>query len=213
MHALRHYLYLLLFFGLVITACSSRQSNPSSGKAGINKYNEAGKKNGPWETYQDSILVAKGSYDNGERDGFWTYWYPDGTIKAEGNYKHGVQSGIWCEWYRDGDLMWKGEYQDGKRDIGYPDATVEIKFIGEVPEDNVLIHNQTYHIQIRIPNIPSSYLFVESSRGNIIQEDESDLFILEIPQDTSLILAIGYVETFEFEDFRHLVKEIEYIIR
>ena len=213
MHSFRIILYLGLTSGLLFTGCTSRQSDQSSAEKEINQFNKAGEKEGPWEIYQDSVLVAKGSYRDGEPDGLWTYWYPAGGLKEEGNYNHGIKTSIWSEWYQDGDLMWKGEYENGGRHIGYPDAKVEIEFIGDKPGDNVLVHDHTYKMRIRIPNIPSYNLFVETSKGSIKQGDEFDIFILETPSDTSITLAIGYIQSDEFKDFRSLVSEVQYKIR
>jgi hypothetical protein len=213
MEKLRKILYLPVCLVIILSTFSCRDSGTSSADDNINRYDEQGRKEGPWTIYRDSTLIAQGSYDKGLQDGLWTFWYPNGVRKEEGNFENGVKTGIWCQWYRDGELMWKGEYENGERQIEHPDTKVEIKFTGDKPEDNVLIHNHRYEIRIRIENIPSSHLFVETSKGKIENGKDPDLFILETPEDTSLTLAIGYIQTFEFKDFRHLVREIEYTIR
>ena len=51
--------------------------------------------------YADTVLIAKGSYIDGNPDGLWTYWYENGQKKEEGNYQHGVKNGMWVEWHPD----------------------------------------------------------------------------------------------------------------
>ena len=109
--------------------------------------------------------------------------------------------------------MWKGEWENGTRHIAYPDAKAEITFVGQDLLDNVLTHDSTYRLRIRILNIPVSNLYVEVKNGSITREAESDLFILNISSDTILTMAIGYMPDLEFKNFRNLVREIDFKIR
>ncbi len=210
---IRYILPVLLTLGIISAGCTTKQSDQSNDKGEINLVDRSGRKQGPWEIYEDSVLIARGEFTNGKPDGLWTYWYPDGMMKEEGHYKQGEKNGMWVQWYPDGDLMWKGEWKNGTRHIGYPDARAEIKFIGQVPEEGVLVHDSTYRVRIRIINIPSENLFVETSTGTITREEGSELFILKTTHDTSLTLAIGYIPSLEFMDFRNLVTEIDFTIK
>lgn len=42
------------------------------------------------------------SYDDGDRDGDWTGWYPDGTMRYNGQFYRNRPVGTWQEWYPDG---------------------------------------------------------------------------------------------------------------
>ncbi len=206
-------LIVLLIAGYALTGCRNNPSEKNLTKDQINYTDNSGRKQGPWEIREDSILIANGIYKNGKQDGLWTYRYPDGMLKEEGHYRQGVKIGMWVEWYPDGELMWKGEYSNGKRHIGNPGVQAEIKFIGEVPQEHVLEQGHTYTLRIRIQNVPSEHLFVETNKGSIKREEGTGLYILETPEDTALTLAIGFIPELEFEHFRNLVTEIEFKIK
>ncbi|MFD3705021.1 hypothetical protein ACFWUP_17945 [Nocardia sp. NPDC058658] len=42
------------------------------------------------------------SYDDGDREGDWTGWYPDGTMRYNGEFYRNRPVGTWQEWYPDG---------------------------------------------------------------------------------------------------------------
>jgi hypothetical protein len=213
MYSSKRILLIFLALGLVAIGCKYTKSEWSSPDEKINYVDGSGKKQGPWEIYADSILSAKGNYKDDKQDGLWTYWYPNGMLKAEGHYILGSKNGMWVEWYPDGEMMWKGEWKNGHRNIEYSGAKIEVNFIGKEPEENVLIHDSIYHIRIRIMNIPVDHLFVETKKSSISRVDKSDLYTLIPSRDTNLILAIGYIPSFDFKDFRNLVTEIEYKIK
>jgi len=212
-YSFRLILYALFILGMISTGCKSRQPDESEFIGEINKIDGSGKKQGLWEVYKDSILISKGSYVDGEPDGPWTYLYENGQLKEEGNFDQGMKNGMWVEWYSDGGLMWKGEWKDGKRHVGYADAKAEVTFIGQDLQDNVLTHENTYRLRIRITNIPVNNLFVDVNSGSITREAESDHFILNTPSDTILTMTIGYMPDLKFKDFRNLVREIDFRIR
>jgi hypothetical protein len=205
--------YMMLMIEIISLGCRSKHPDGTTSREEINQIDRYGRKQGPWKIYTDGILIAEGSYLDGQPDGLWTYRYQNGQLKEEGRYHKGVKNGMWIEWYQDGALMWKGEWEKGKRYIGYPYEKAEIKFIGEDPPDNVLNSRSIYHLRIRIVNIPISNLFVEVNNGSITGEEESDLFILHTPSDTVLTLAIGYIPDLAFKDLRNLVKEVDFTIR
>jgi hypothetical protein len=198
---------------IISLGCRSEHPDGTKSKGEINQIDRSGRKLGPWKIYADSILIAKGSYLEGEPDGLWTYWYQNGQMKEEGHYHKGVKNGMRVEWYQNGTLMWKGEWENGKRYIGYPYEKAEIKFIGEDPPDNVLNNKSIYHLMIKILNIPVSNLFVEVNNGSITREEESDLFILHTPFDMLLTMVIGYIPDLTFKDLRNLVREVDFKIR
>lgn len=199
--------------GLVVAGFKITHSERFNKNKHINALDASGEKQGPWEILDDSTLVARGNYKDDKQDGIWTYWYPNGALRAEGHFTRGLKNELWVEWYADGEIMWKGEWNKGHRTIGYPEARAQLKFIGPTPEDNILYHDSVYQIQVRIMNIPADHLFVEASNGSVQWEDKSDLLTLRPGGDTSLILAIGYIPSFDFMDFRNLVSEVEYRLR
>ena len=206
-------LHALFILGMISTGCKSKHSDGAEFIGEINQIDGSDKKQGPWKIYADTILVAEGSYVDGKPDGLWTYWYESGQMKEEGHFDQGMKNGMWVEWYSDSKLMWKGEWTNGTRQIAYPYAEAEIAFIGQDPPDNVLTHDSTYRLRIRILNIPANNLFVEVNSGSITRETESDHFILNTSSDTILTMTIGYMPDLEFKDFRTLVREIDFRIR
>ena len=43
-----------------------------------------------------------GTFDNGFREGVWTYWYEDGQKRLEGAYRTGQKDSLWTYWYDNG---------------------------------------------------------------------------------------------------------------
>ncbi len=205
--------YMLLMMEIMSLGCSREHPDGTISKGEINQVDSSGRKQGQWKIYEEGVLIAKGTYVNGKPDGLWTYWYTNGQMKEEGRYHQGIRSGMWVEWYPDGALMWKGEWENGKRNIGYPGSKAEINFIDNVPQDNVLTHNHTYHFNVRIQNVPVEHLFVEANNATISREAESDYYVLTTSSDSILTLAIGYIPDLEFKDFKNLVREINFEIK
>lgn len=207
-------IFYVVWIILILTLGCRRENGPDRiSEEEISQYDERGNKQGLWEMYSDSMLIARGSYVDNQEDGLWLFWYKNGQKKKEGNFEKGQRTGIWVEWYNDGDLMWKGTYENGKRVIMYEGEKPEITFIGLESEDPVLHPDTSYRIRIRIPNIPSDHLFVEVENGMIERGDEYDYFILHSGTDSILTLAIGYIEDMEFRDFRNLIEEIPYTVK
>ncbi|MGW8315165.1 MAG: toxin-antitoxin system YwqK family antitoxin [Bacteroidales bacterium] len=203
----------LSLLGLITTSCRSGQENGLQTEESMNQYDSAGKKHGSWKLYSDSALVAKGSYQHGKKEGLWTYYYPDGQMKAEGHFQKDIKNGMWIEWYPDGEIMWKGEWDHGIRTIEQKEANPRILVNGKIFNGEVLSRDSTYHVQIRIPNIPVSHLFVEVDKGEISQVEDSDHFLLQTTSDSMLTMAVGYIPDLEFRDFRNLAYEYHFRIK
>jgi hypothetical protein len=167
----------------------------------------------PYEEYANGIQVVKGSYVNGQKEGLWTYRYPSGHMKAEGNYKNGLKEGMWVEWFNDGDIMWKGEWEKGERHLQNPDSDAEILFLGKREKIRSLKRNSVYHLQIRVPNMPAEYLFVEADNGSISQDSVLDHFTCIPTEGSSIKIVVGYYPDTSFRDFRNLVGEYEFKIK
>jgi antitoxin component YwqK of YwqJK toxin-antitoxin module len=215
--AMKLFYYSILTAWLAIcaigTGCTSGSQSSQKDTDLINQFNKAGDRQGPWEIYSDSVLIARGSYANGKQEGLWTYFYKNGQMKEEGHYKQGIKDGMWVEWYSDGEIMWKGEWKEGTRTIEQKEATPSVIFAGEQPTHHVLVSDSVYDLQIRIPNIPLNHLFVEVNSGTISRVGLSDHFLLHTASDSMLTLAIGYIPDLQFQDFRNLVSEIQFKIR
>ena len=212
-------LLVLLSLVVIFQGCNKGpgSGNASNGTAAeLNQVDSSGLKQGPWKIYEDDVLVAQGTYLDGNPDGLWIYWYENGQKKEEGNYTKGVRTGMWVEWYRDGETMWKGEWENGKRKIFTLNETAEnavLTFTGRQPADHTLMRDSSYSLRIRIMNIPVSHLYVEAENGSITVGTEPDIYILKTSSDTVLTLAIGYIPDLEFPDFRNLVREIDYTVQ
>lgn len=208
MYSHRKIIQLLVIIGMVSFGCNSDNNDHKKSSKQINLTDRSGRKQGPWEFYENNTLVAKGKYVDGEPDGLWTYWYKNGHMKEEGRYKNGVKNGMWVEWYQDGDILWKGEWNNGVRHIENKGARANVTILGHNDINDVLSMDSSYQLKIRIPNIPPSNLFVEVSRGEITRKGNSDIFILKPLSDSTITMAIGYMPDLNFRDFRNLVSEI-----
>jgi antitoxin component YwqK of YwqJK toxin-antitoxin module len=214
---MRSYIYFIIITlflqGLLTASCRSGQDPHLQSEESTNHYDASGNKHGPWERYADSVLVARGSYEHGKKEGLWTYYFPNGQMKAEGHFQNDIKNGMWIEWYPDGEIMWKGEWDQGNRTIEQREASPRILLNGKVFTGASLSRDSTYDLQIRIPNVPASHLFVEVDRGKISREPDSDHFILYTPTDSILTMAVGFIPDLEFRDFRNLAKEYQFIIK
>ena len=60
-----------------------------------------------------------GNFDNGLRNGNWTYWHENGNKRLEGEYLNGFKNGLWTRWYWNGAVATKYVYDntdlDGKQ--------------------------------------------------------------------------------------------------
>jgi antitoxin component YwqK of YwqJK toxin-antitoxin module len=213
MYARRIIIHLLFIMGMLSFGCTSNHQNAKEPSGDLNQVDHFGQKQGPWEINTDNVLVARGSYVDGKKDGLWTSWYKNGQMKEEGRYKGGVKYGMWVEWYQDGDIMWKGEWKNGVRQLENLGAKAEISIIGQEHMDDVLAMDSLYRLKIRVLNIPASNLFVEVSSGAIIREEDSGLYTLNTSSDSMFTMAIGYIPDLNFMDFRNLVEEIEFKLK
>ncbi len=204
---------LILIMGMISFGCTSDNQNGKGSIEDVNRVDNSGMKQGPWEIYSDSVLISKGSFVNGKPDGLWTSWYKNGQMKEEGHYKKGVKNGMWVEWYQDGEIMWKGEWENGTRHFEHFGTNAEISFIGADHKDRVLAVDSLYRLKIRIQNIPARNLFVEVSNGQITRDKDPDLFILQTSTDTMFTMAIGFMPDLDFMDFRNLISEIDFKLR
>jgi hypothetical protein len=205
--------HLILFSSLLIfvllTGC--RSGNAPVGDGNESDRAASIREDDVYEEYMDSVLVARGKYEDGKPEGLWTYWYTNGEMKAEGHYKDGLKNGMWIEWYDDGMLMWKGEWNMGTRTIQEPPGDAEIKFMGN-REEGSLKRDSVYHLRIRVPNIPAELLFIEGENGIIRPERKPDRFICIPSAGESMKIIVGYYPDTAFTDFRNLVGEYEFNI-
>ncbi len=63
-----------------------------------------------WETGR---VYAKGTIEDGLRQGLWTFWYRSGVKQMEGLYKDGVQQGEWTKWWTNGTMATQGSFEGG----------------------------------------------------------------------------------------------------
>jgi len=206
-------IHLIFIMGVISFGCNSNNQAGSESSEGVNQVDDSGMKQGPWKIYEDTILIARGSYSDNMPEGLWTYWYKNGQMKEEGHFEAGAKNGMWVEWYQDGQIMWKGEWKNGTRQIENTGARAELLFTGADHSDHVLAMDSLYHLKIRVQNIPASNLFVEVSSGAITKVEDSDLFILETSSDSMFTMAIGFMPDLNFMDFRNLVSEIDFKLR
>lgn len=68
--------------------------------------------------FLDSSYESGGPIINGEKNGYWKYFYDAEQIREQGLYKNNLKSEWWEEFYADGIRKAQGTYVNGKRD-GY----------------------------------------------------------------------------------------------
>jgi antitoxin component YwqK of YwqJK toxin-antitoxin module len=62
-------------------------SQPMVDGVRINQYDYEGNKEGYWEYYySNGNLESKGSYKNGDKDGYWEYYWNNGVLRYSGRY-------------------------------------------------------------------------------------------------------------------------------
>ncbi|HOX79308.1 MAG TPA: toxin-antitoxin system YwqK family antitoxin [Bacteroidales bacterium] len=68
-------------------------------------------------TYKSGFITGReiiNRYDNtGRKHGPWKYFYDDGTLRMEGSYKHGMENGYFKEYDRNGNLLTTSKFADG----------------------------------------------------------------------------------------------------
>lgn len=65
--------------------------------------------------YEDGQKKMEGSYNDGNRDGQWSYWYPDGKLWSQAVYTDGIDNGLKTVWHETGEKYYEGETSNGKR--------------------------------------------------------------------------------------------------
>jgi antitoxin component YwqK of YwqJK toxin-antitoxin module len=75
---------------------------------------ENGNRNGQWTFYYKSGgRKAFGTYADGELDGYWEWWRENAKPLQAGAFDHGKQVGPWKRYYENGQLWDEGGYADG----------------------------------------------------------------------------------------------------
>ncbi|MGS2808675.1 toxin-antitoxin system YwqK family antitoxin [Nocardia sp. MW-W600-9] len=68
------------------------------------------------KTLPDGSMVELHGYDDGDRSGMWTGWYPDGGERYEGLFSRNHPIDEWREWHPDGTKAVEDIYDsDGRR--------------------------------------------------------------------------------------------------
>ena len=76
-----------------------------------------GKRNGRWTFWNENgNIVRTGSYAVGKRDGSYAYYFNDGSKKEEGAWKNDQRDGLWTKYSNNGNTQKEGTYSNGKKD-------------------------------------------------------------------------------------------------
>ncbi len=70
--------------------------------------------NGAYEHHRNNVLVEKGAYKEGVKNGLFTTYYSDGTVKEEKPITDGKVDGMVKSYYTDGSLEKEKGYKNGK---------------------------------------------------------------------------------------------------
>ncbi|MCB1168335.1 MAG: hypothetical protein KDK33_19430, partial [Leptospiraceae bacterium] len=73
-----------------------------------------GMKEGTEEIVQSGIVIARGEYSDGRKDGLHLGWFMNGSRRFRYNYKHGLLDGEFWEWHPNGNLATFGRIHIGE---------------------------------------------------------------------------------------------------
>jgi len=76
---------------------------------------EYGEKDGFW-SYKNGAATEKGTYYDGKRHGIWKQWFGDGTLASEIEYDQDLRSGKAVTYWENGIVKNKGKYLSGLKD-------------------------------------------------------------------------------------------------
>ncbi|MBI34718.1 MAG: hypothetical protein CMP67_05060 [Flavobacteriales bacterium] len=70
------------------------------------------------KTYNKGVLLSDGLVmENGNKEGYWTFYYSSGKKKSEGLFKKNIKTGYWYNYFENGLLESEGFYnENGNRD-------------------------------------------------------------------------------------------------
>lgn len=66
--------------------------------------------------YENGQKKEEGTYKDGNRYGFWTFWYENGQKKEKGNFIDSKEEGLWTLWYENGQKKGEGPFKKGQFD-------------------------------------------------------------------------------------------------
>lgn len=68
---------------------------------------------GSWSSWDSAgTLREQGSYQEGYRRGFWTWFHANGKKASSGEYGANGMRGVWSKWSEEGKLIEEGEYRN-----------------------------------------------------------------------------------------------------
>lgn len=77
-----------------------------------------GKPHGTYSGSREGVLVAKGGFRNGSKEGLWTFWNPQGVKICEVSYRNNMKEGSFYQWYgstppyeqQQGNIKYEGDF-------------------------------------------------------------------------------------------------------
>ncbi len=68
-------------------------------------------RHGRFESWrEDGSKEAQGHYQQGKKNGSWTFYFPNGSAREQGAFAHGEKNGPWKHWLENGELAAQGSY-------------------------------------------------------------------------------------------------------
>ena len=131
---------------LVLVSCNNRseikiveETWPSGNEKTVRFYKE--KKNTKEVVreiiyYENGQKEREGSFKNGQRHGYWTYWYDNGNVWSEGDFKNGESHGVRKVYHPNGKLYYEGRFENGKATGMWKFFDEEGRFIKEEDQTN-----------------------------------------------------------------------------
>ena len=122
--SMKNLLLLTLFITFILQGCGGElvynKEEPFIERGGQNGMKYKGEfYSGKYIHYHDdgtlSKVREKGSYNNGQMDGVWEYYYKNGQLWWKRSYLNGKEDGVLEEYHENGKPNVKGSYLNGER--------------------------------------------------------------------------------------------------
>ena len=127
---------------------------PEGKKLRVENYNK-GKRDGDFFEFSlNGDTVTRGTYIDGEMNGFWKTIY--GDVREEGNYLNDYKDGVWKTYFSSGALMYEGKYiqgnPDGKHIYYYDNGKIEEEqeYVNGIKEKNWYKFNEAGQLFLTI---------------------------------------------------------------
>jgi len=111
-------IFVLMLFSCILKPFEVIEETWAGGNPKIVKYYKDEKKEvlvKEIRYYENGSKKIEGNYQDDQRSGQWSFWYPDGSLWSQGVYKNGKENGLKTVWHKNGQKYYEGVSTDDKR--------------------------------------------------------------------------------------------------